>query len=76
MDLIEKYLGEGEEEEKIDEVLGRGMAHVIKVKDKKALIKMLKKRNIKYTKTGSGDIAVGDDDFDEVEEYMARMEIE
>jgi len=67
--LIEKYLGE----EKIDEIMGRGMAHVVKVKDTKGFMAELKKRNIRFSKTKSGDIAVGDDDFDEVEEFYWKF---
>ena len=65
MDLVEKYLGE---------IHGRGMGHVIKVKDKKGLKALLKSRNIKFGDTSAG-ITVGDDDWDEVEEYMARKGI-
>ena len=66
---FEEYLN------KIDEVLGRGMAHVIKVKDKKTLEDLLKSRKIRFTTSKTGDIVVGEDDFDEVEEYMARKGI-
>lgn len=65
-DLIEKYLGE---------VHGRGMGHVLdKVKgnDTKKLEQYLKSKKIRYSKDKSGNVVVGDDDFDEVEEFMIR----
>lgn len=66
MDLIKKYLGEG----KIDEILGRGQAHVLSgVTDKKGLQKELKKRKIRFTISSKGEIVVGDDDFDTVEDF-------
>lgn len=76
MDLIRKYIGQEVDQEKVDEVLGKGYGHVLsKVKgaDIKKLEGFLKKSKIPYTKDSkSGSLVVGDDDFDEVEELMVR----
>jgi hypothetical protein len=67
MDLVEKYLGEA---------FGRGHARVIKFKDamlaKKAK-SALKKAKIRYQAVDGG-LAVGDDDYDSVEEILIRAD--
>lgn len=60
--LIDKYLGEA---------LGRGMLKLVHTKNPTKLISLLNKKGIKYTKMAKG-IMVGDDDYDDVEELMAR----
>lgn len=60
--LIEKYLGEA---------MGRGMMKAINVKDTNKLEKILKAKKIKYSKA-NGKIMVGDDDYDDAEEFAAR----
>jgi len=64
--------------EKIDmmlqEILGRGMAKFLKVKDADAARKILKKKGVKFIQKDL-DFTVGDDDFDTAEEALLRANI-
>jgi hypothetical protein len=61
-DLVEKYLGEA---------MGRGMLRALPTRNPGKLEKLLKKNKIKFKKI-KDQIMVGDDDFDDAEELMAR----
>jgi hypothetical protein len=70
MDLIEKYLGESE----MNEINGRGRAtplRAVKQKDFKKVKDLLKKMKVPYEEY-QGQLIIGDDDFDEVEEQLVR----
>lgn len=58
-------------ENAVDEALGRGMMKAMPTRNPKKLEKILKKHGIKYS-LNKGQIMVGDDDWDDVEELMAR----
>ena len=77
---MEKVLGskidlELIKEEDVNEIHGRGQAHVlnkVKGKDKDKLKKFLKMKKIRFGEDNKGNITIGDDDFDDVEEFMVR----
>jgi len=60
--LIEKYLGEAH---------GRGMMRKVTTRNPSKLASILKKSGIKFNKSSNG-IMVGDDDYEDVEELMAK----
>jgi hypothetical protein len=67
MTLIDKYLGESE----LDEAMGRGHMRPLVTRNAKKLAALLKKKNITFAMV-KGQVHVGDDDWDDAEELMAR----
>lgn len=66
--LIDKYLGE---ERELDEAHGRGMLRMMPTRDPKKLKNLLNKKKIKFSEI-KGQVYVGDDVYDDVEELMAK----
>ena len=57
--------------DQVNEAMGRGHMRVMPTRDVNKLEKLLKKHKIKYVMY-KGKVMVGDDDWDDVEELMAR----
>ena len=58
----------------LQEIHGRGLAQLLKVKDNDKAKKVLQKKGVKFTEMKDG-FMVGDDDFDTAEEALLRANI-
>lgn len=59
----------------LQEIHGRGLAQLIKVKDASKAGKLLKKKGIKWSVAKDGSFAIGDSDFDTAEEALIRAKL-